>query len=156
MSMNTYPLHELAALVITPELAAIINGSLWSQETDTRPNPEGLSQKEFVEQFGDVSEANDMLSIEFNIDTCSCSEFEGTMTPLKADGTLDDDKAQSFDDDFIAYIPCSRGISLFRAAYGSYKELVEEFRETLSPLADALVNFPLETCICDINGTYFC
>lgn len=155
MSMNTYPLTEPAVLIITSELAAIINSGDWSPE-DEIPDPSSMTNIEFIAEYGDISEAYDKLGDYFVEDVYFCSEFEGTavhLIPQENGSQLEDLR---FEDDYICYIAPKRKPSLFIAAYRDEEELIQEFREKLSKQGIDLRGFPLETCVCSLSGTYFC
>lgn len=156
MSMNTYPIYVPAALVITPELAAVING--WRLEKSSispKDQKEWCKQNDF--DITSLPNAFALLAayLNENVDVEYCSSFTGTIVPIKKDGATDHRESKSFSGNDIAYIPCCRDADLFRAAYGSYKELVEEFREVLKPIGDVLADFPLETCIYSVAGISF-
>lgn len=152
MSMNTYPLKEMAALIITGELAVLINSQTWPAADGS--NPADMAPEELAAQFGDVSDAEEALNSR-NVDPCFCSEFEGTASPLKAPDDTDDHDI-SFNDDYVVYIPCERGPSLFEAAYPNFEALVDEFRRKLTDAGYDITDFPLEDYVCELTGTYFC
>lgn len=155
MSMNTYPLAEPAVLVITPELAAIINSNDCCPE-DGSPDPASMTRAELIAEYGDVSEAYDKLGDYFVEDVYFCSEFEGTAEHLIPEEDEINQQDICFDDDFLCYIAPKRKASLFKAAYRDVAELIREFREKLTKQGIDLRGFPLETCVCSLSGTYFC
>ena len=138
MSAMTYPLYDIG-LVVTAELARLI----LQQHLNLDPPFEY-----------DYSEAHDALD-ELDVEAYYCPEFEGTATPLKTPDDTEDHVIE-FDDDDIVYIPCDRKPSLFSAVYASFEELVDEFRQKLTDAGLNVDGFPLENCICEIAGTYFC
>ena len=155
ISMTTYPLTELAALVITPELAAVINSCDWHPEDDM-PDPSSLTNIELIAEYGDVSEAYNKLYVYFGQDVYFCPMFEGKgvhLLPEVGGSQLEDIR---FDDDDLCYIPPEKDASLFKAAYRDVDELIQEFRDKLTKQKIDLRGFPLETCVCSLSGTYYC
>lgn len=152
MSMNTYPLKEMAALVITRELTVLINTQTWPNEEGL--NPADMTPEELIANYGSDSDAGDALGSK-DIDVCFCSEFEGTASPLKIPDDTEDHDIH-FDDDYLVYIPCENTPSLFAPAYASFEDLVDEFRRKLTDAGYDLTDFPLEDYVCELNGTYFC
>ena len=154
MSMNTYPLDEKAALVITPELAAVINIACRTDEDD-RPDPSELSHEQLLLTYGNINEAYEALE-DMNVDgLVYCTEFDGSAYPLSDDGEADSSQEISFLDDFLCYIQPDNEPGLFsNKPYDSMDELVKEFREKLAKVVPEY--FPLRNCICSVSGTYFC
>ena len=155
MSMNTYPLTEEAALVITPELAAIIN-SMCRCPGDSRQDPSEISEEQLVEEYGNVSEAYENLALRDLEGVYFCSEFEGTATHLDGNDTFQEQEDICYEDDYLCYIAPDRKSSLFDAAYRDMDELIKEFKIKLTEKKIDLRGFRLESCICSLSGTYFC
>ena len=157
MSMNTYPLTEEAALVITPKLAAIINSMCMCKcPGDSRQGPVEISEEQLVEEYGNVSEAYENLVLRDVDGVCFCSEFEGTATHLVGNEAYQEQEDICYEDDYLCYIAPDREISLFNAAYRDMDELIEEFKIKLTERKIDLRGFRLESCICSLSGTYFC
>ena len=169
--MKTYPLEEKCMLVITPRLAAAV---LLQDAMDAvgQEIPDGI--REALDEgrtpwecasdpalFGilsdegwaDVPDAFDAVQNAGEADTVYCSEFTGETTVSDSfagyGGT-----GESFDDDYIAGLVPKNKPDMFKAAYGSPAELVDEFRERLGNLAGPDV--PLGRFVMDVSGTYFC
>ncbi len=175
MSMNTYPLEQPCALVITPEMAcAILLKDALDGEDAEGMIPEsvllalndGLSPWDCATDPGfrellaendwfSVSDAHDVLEADGLDGVVHCSEFDGEANPSTGDG-FGDEKSGSirFDDEFLAYLAPENSSSLFKPAYASKDELLEEYK---SRLADYLPEgFPYTRFVMDVSGTYVC
>lgn len=61
--------------------------------------------------------------------------------------------SESYDDDFIYYVPTNAASTLFNAAYGSIDEMIEEFKEKLGEYLSE--DFDYKKYIRHISGTYY-
>ena len=80
-------------------------------------------------------------------------EFTGEAMEIDNDGKTTWNTGEMYDWDYIYYVPVSRTISLFKAAYNNMDELVDEFKEKLCKyLPD---DFDYRGNIRRIVGTYY-
>ena len=155
MTINTYPLIEEAVLIITPELAAIINSTGWCPE-DNRPNPAELTKAQLIEEYGDIAEAFDNLMLRDVEGVYTHSEFVGKATHLVEKEAYQEHEDSSYAGEYLCYIIPDRKISLFTAAYQDIDELMKEFKKKLTEQEIDLRGFRLVSCVCSLRGIYFC
>ena len=173
MSMSTYPFEQKCALVVTPAVACAM---LLKDDVENNVEPESLPQeiqdavaagrsyldiaedKDLVDVLDNggwrsVSDAHDLLESHDVDGLVHCSEFEGSAEIAEGFG---DGKSAAigYEDDFVLFLVPARDPSLFSQAYASRDELVQEYRDKLSPFLDA--DFPYARYIMDVSGTYFC
>lgn len=169
--METYPLEEKCMLVITPELAAAIlvqdavddggialpQGIREALDAGLTPwlcaKDPGLFEILAGEGWADVADAFDAVQNAGESDTVYCSEFTGTCSVPDGFAAYGGSEGR-FDDDYIAGLVPLHEPEMFKAAYGSPEELIEEFRARLGDLAGPDV--PVGRFVMDVSGTYFC
>lgn len=173
MAMNTYPLEQACALVITPEVACAIlikdayddggsalPGEVLEAMESGRTAFQCATDPAFREALMEndwfsVSDAHDLLESDEMDNMVYCSEFEGEASPASDEGFGDEgSEAVSYDDDYIAYLQPENAPSLFRPAYASKEELVQEYKNRLSGYLDD--DFPYGRFIMNVSGTYVC
>jgi hypothetical protein len=89
----------------------------------------------------------DELDIEYN------SEFTGEATLVKENGAEDWDDSITFNNDILRYVRVDKYPNLFRAAYNSIDDVVEEFKAKLGEyLPD---DFDYKANFRHIVGTYY-
>lgn len=175
MSMNTYPLEQPCALVVTPEIACAIllkdafrsgNEDGMIPESVLKALEDGLSPWACATDPGfrrllaendwfSVSDAHDVLEAANMEDVVHCSEFDGEANPSTGDGFGDEKSAPiRFDDDYLVYLAPMASSSLFKPAYASKDELLDEYRRRLGDWLPA--DFPYARFVMDVSGTYFC
>lgn len=170
--MDTYPLEEKCALVIVPELAAVISvrdaeksgaaGELPEKIRDALRS--GKTAWECVadpalyaaleeDGWNSVSDAFDIIQDTGDTEAIYCSEFTGAAS-VPAEFAPCGGADREYRSAYMAALAPRRAPDLFKAAYGSREELVSEFLERLGGLA--CPGMPLERFILDISGTYYC
>lgn len=134
MSMQSYPFVDTAFL-IDPETAAYVILA-YDQKAGEIPDEirQILADGTFAAKakegslpcgYNCPSDAEELLD---NVCVRFASSFTGevnTLFPERANGPL----AETYDDDYIVYILAERKADLFRAAYASPYELLDEFQE---------------------------
>lgn len=164
MSMNTYPINCPAAFLIDEEVTAYV---LLSEDRANNEIPEEIKAC-FIDGtfaakaktdtlpcgYSDVSTAQEVLSKV----TCYFSSFMGEIISLFPERSKTPiERSCNSGDDFIAYIPCNKEPNLFKVAYESPDELLNEFKEKLKDRGVELPDdFDWWAHIVSINGTKFC
>lgn len=160
MSMNNYPLKEIAFLV-DEEAAAYISLSIDKKEDCVPPAiAKIVKEGTFVQKAKEGSLPDDYGKLDSVLGIadflCYCSEFDGsasTLLPENTENPLDVD----YEDDLLLYIPTGKAADLFSAPYATHDELLQEFQNNFSSLG---VSFPDDfdwwAHIVVIEGTYFC
>lgn len=160
MSMRDYPLMEKAALYIDGVMAAYINLAMAKKADDVPPEIEEIIKEGKFYALAKEYKLPHDFSDSFDLDNigCYCSQFEGEITPLFPElGNFED---VSLSDDYIRYIPACKQPELFKAAYESPEELLEELKASLKDsLGGIMPDFPEEfnwwEHIGTIEGTYY-
>lgn len=170
--MNTYPLEEKCALVVTPELAAVIlvqdaveNGGrdeipraildaldagLTPWQCTKDPGLFGILENE---GFACVSDAFDVLQNEDDTSLVYCSEFTGQAS-VPAEFQAHGGRDAEYDDEYFACLSTLAEPGLFKQAYASPGDLAKEYADRLEGLVSPDV--PVEKFIRDVSGTYVC
>lgn len=89
----------------------------------------------------------DELDIEYN------SEFTGEATLIKENGDEDWDDSVAFNNDILRYVRVDKYPNLFRAAYSSIDDVVEEFKAKLGEFLPD--DFDYRANFRHIVGTYY-
>lgn len=164
MSMNNYPVN-IVAFWIDSEVAAYIN---LADDRKSNTIPSKIQKLIEKQNFFDLAkkgklpeEYNNLPDLDIIFDSCFggayCSSFEGNVTTLLPDRTQDPID-ESFDDDYIVYIPALHQLEdLFSRAYESPEELLDEFKELFNKNhIEVPKDFDWWKHIVKIYGTTFC
>ena len=82
------------------------------------------------------------------------SEFTGEAQTINDDGNINWGKElESFRGDSIAYVPLAKYPTLFKRAYFSMEEIIDEFKSKLGEYLPE--DFDYRSRICHICGTYY-
>lgn len=160
--MRDYPLNDTGFL-ITSETAAWINLA-YDRENETVPpeiqelSDQGLFESAARDGSGILSEL-DYGSVELAQEcledmTVYCSEFTGQAKSLELPEGNPFQEETEYEGESLCYIPVKRAPELFKAAYNSSQEMIDEF---MSELVDVFPeDFDIRKFLVTISGTYFC
>lgn len=106
------------------------------------------TEQDFAEDmYGYLDELVDELGLEY------ISDFTGEAMYVNDDGTSRWDDVNSYSSDSIYYLRLSNYSTLFKAAYSSVDDVINEFKTNIGKhLPD---NFPYRACLRHIVGTYY-
>lgn len=163
--MRDYPLNDTGFL-ITSETAVWINLA-YDRKTENVPPDiqELLDQGLFRAAARDGSNVLSELDYDtvesaqeclegMGINTVYCSEFTGQAKPLELPEGNPFQEETEYEGEPLCYIPVKRAPELFKAAYNSSQEMIDEF---MSELADVFPeDFDIRKFLVTISGTYFC
>lgn len=98
-------------------------------------------------RYGYYETVADELALEY------ISEFTGEAMYVNDDGSPEWDATDVYNADSIYYLGLSKYATLFKAAYNSVDDIINEFKTKIGKyLPD---NFPYRDCFRHIVGTYF-
>lgn len=140
MSMREYAFEDCGMVLNTNHLQMLakrICADYSDKEWEKSPD----SRYEFLDK---VSEKLDMQYI---------SGFDGEAIFITDDGHNDCDDSLQYDNDVLYYIPLSNYPTMFKPAYNSIDEIVDELREKLGQFLPQ--NFDYRNNIRHIVGTYY-
>lgn len=147
MSMRDYAVQDYG-LVINKETIKAIAEKMFMSDYEDAPNPKVAFNADFAEDpYAFICEVEDALRL------CSFSEFTGEAFKLKDDGEVNWLETISYSNSNIYYLPIENQPSLFKAAYASVDEIVDEFKRKMSFYLPE--DFDYRNNICMISGTYF-
>ena len=159
MSMRDYPMVEDAAFLLDAEIAAYV--ALASDRADNcvPDSVAALSPSEFAKAARDGSLPEDYYDLDWLEDVedgCFASAFDGEITTLYPEKAVNPIE-ECYSDDMIRFIPAARATEMFKMAYASPEELLDEFKEnaTLSQLGLS-EDFDWWGHLVSISGTTVC
>lgn len=163
--MLDYPLTDTGFL-ITSETAAWINLA-YDRRTETVPPEiqELLDQGIFAAAARDGCDVLSELDYDtvgsaqeclegMCINTVYCSEFTGQAKPLELPEGNPFQEETEYEGESLCYIPVKRAPELFKAAYNSSQEMIDEFMSELAGVFPE--NLDIRKFLVTISGTYFC
>ena len=134
--MRDYPLNDTGFL-ITSETAVWINLAYDRKTENVPPDIQALLDQGL-----------------FRAAVRDGSEFTGQAKPLELPEGNPFQEETEYEDEPLCYIPAKRAPELFKAAYNSSQEMIDEF---MSELADVFPeDFDIRKFLVTISGTYFC
>lgn len=162
-----YPITETHALLIDPYMAAYIN-LYYDRKANTVPaeiqNLLDTNAFDLAVRSGGIERiCDDYTDIEYAVDRIFdnnnngevgmtfCTQFYGeaeTASDIDANTRLH----QAYEDDYIAYLMPNNGADLFKPAYSSLDELIQEFKSRIGHMLPDDMDY--HSHICSINGTY--
>lgn len=160
MSMASYPFVD-TGFYIDGEVAAYI---MLASDQAAGCVPEEITKLQEDGSFATVAKTGGLPSDYCDISVVSeCIEeisyvtsFDGEISTLNLDRG-DSAIELSFGDDGLAYIPAAKSAELFKAAYSSPEELLEEFKSFFAAHGVLLPeDFDWWAHIVSIEGTIFC
>lgn len=141
MSMKDYAFDDYG-LLLTEETLKILASKIVIAKGEEYSDELYENDPEF---YNDL--VTDELDIEYN------SEFTGEATLVKENGAEDWDDSITFNNDILRYVRVDKYPNLFRAAYNSIDDVVEEFKAKLGEhLPD---DFDYRANFRHIVGTYY-
>lgn len=102
-----------------------------------------------------LDEDADLSYILYDEGICECiGEFTGEAQRINDDGYFDFSRDyESYRGDSIAYVPLAKYPTLFKRAYFSMEEIIDEFKSKLGEYLPE--DFDYRSRICHICGTYY-
>lgn len=163
MSMNTYPIY-IKGLYVDTELASYILASL---EKKDNALPESVAKAIADGTFVELAKAGHLYDLadltaafDYVLDELpnggTISEFDGGITTLIPDKAIKPIE-ESYSDEYICYVALQKKESIFKQAYESPEECLEELQEVFE---DAGIDIPEEfdwwAHFVTFVGTNFC
>lgn len=137
MSMKDYAVDDYG-LLMTREMLKMVASNVCEDYTDDDYEDDEFAFNETLYDEGLVE---------------YIGSFTGEAIAINENGENIWGDSESYDDDYIYYIPTNTVSTLFKAAYSNVDEMIEEFKEKIGEyLPD---DFDYRKYIRHISGTYF-
>lgn len=131
--MRDYPVYYPAAFLVDEEVVKCLKAKSVEEAYEFLQQYEGVDDTQLISGF-----------------TGSATYLNTELKPVMKNGVSE---SEEYDDDYIAYLPLDRDADLLKPAFGSFEEVIEEFKSKLSGILPDDFNYAAH--IASISGTMF-